>query len=92
MLLNRHQEQSGRLDDVESEDGEVQDDAVPVTDEGLVPEAAATQPPFGLTSRTMTHYTFEQLLLSMGLGAGVGELRDPDPMPDVFDLDDGEGR
>ena len=91
VLLNRHQEQSGRLDDVESDDGEVQDDAIPVTDEGMVPEAAATQPSFGLTSQTMTHYTFEQLLPSIGLGAGLGEARDPDPLPDVFDLDDGQG-
>ena len=53
-LLKRHQEQADMLADVET-DQEVVDDAVTV--HGHVDAA-----PFGLTSETMTHYTFERFL------------------------------
>ena len=53
-LVGRYQEQHVQLAGLESEDEEVEDDAVEVT-HSSPPEA------FGLVSRTNTHYTFDQL-------------------------------
>ena len=53
-LLKRHQEQQALLADVET-DQEIIDDAETV-------HGAFDAAPFGLTSNTMTHYTFERFL------------------------------
>ena len=53
-LLGRYQEQRVRLTDVQSDGEDGEDDAVEVE--------AGPLSPFGITSATMSHYTFESLL------------------------------